>query len=125
MSRSIDDGSAVLANHELMDTNDPEATRARVSELLVPHDLEVHRGLLPFRAVYRFARLEDLSFHYLRYEPEITMSWAPPRHFRLLAIVLTGMARVRHERRRIEIEPGHFFILPPAMAPQLDLIGIP
>lgn len=123
MSGSDDDGSPVLANHPFVDTDDPAAARARISALLVPHQLEVHRGLLPFRAVYRFAALDGLSFHYLRYEPEVTMAWAPPRHFRLLAIVLTGAARVRHERRRIEIEPGHCFILPPAMAPRLDLIG--
>ena len=67
----------------------------------MPHALEVHRGLLPFRAVYRFAALDELTFHYLRYEPEVTMTWAPPRYFRLLAMVLSGVARVRLERREL------------------------
>ncbi len=74
MSRSIDDGTAVLANHGFVDTDDPEAARDQVSAVLVPHDLEVHRGLLPFRAVYRLAALDTVSLHYLRYEPEVSMT---------------------------------------------------
>ena len=123
MSRSIDDGAAVLANHGFVDTDDPEAARDQVSAVLVPHDLEVHRGLLPFRAVYRLAALDTVSLHYLRYEPEVSMTWAPLREFHMLVFPIAGACRIGSGRKRIEIEPGQGFVFDPKTSARLDLIG--
>ena len=123
MSRPSDDSESVLANHPFVDTDDAAVARARISDLLIPHELEVHRGLLPFRAVHRHAALDAISLHYLRYEPEVTMTWAPPRWFHMLAIPITGLCRIGIERRRIEVAPGQCFVFNPTMGPRLDLIG--
>ena len=63
MSRSSDIGEGALANFPFVDTDDAGVARARTSALLIPHDLEVHRGLLPFRAVHRHAALSTISLH--------------------------------------------------------------
>ncbi len=123
MSRSSDNGEGVLANHPFVDTDDAAAARARTSALLIPHELEVHRGLLPFRAVHRHAALEAISLHYLRYEPEVTMTWAPPLWFHLLVIPISGLCRIGIDRRRIEVAPGQCFVFNPTLGPRLDLIG--
>ncbi len=123
MSQSSDNGESVLANHPFVDTDDAAAARARTSALLIPHELEVHRGLLPFRAVHRHAALDAISLHYLRYEPEVTMTWTPPQRFHLLAIPISGLCRIGIERRRIEVAPGQCFVFNPTTGPRLDLIG--
>ncbi len=122
MSQS-DDGAMVLANHPFVDTSDAESARTRISTLLIPHDLEVHRGLLPFRAVHRFAALDAISFHYLRYEPEVTMKWRAAQRFHLLTIPISGRCRVEIDRKRVEVGPGRCFVLDPTMARRLDLVG--
>ncbi len=123
MSRSSDNGEGVLANHPFVDTDDAALARARTSVLLIPHELEVHRGLLPFRAVHRHAALDAISLHYLRYEPEVSITWAPPRWFHLLVIPISGLCRIAIERRRIEVAPGQCFVFNPTTGPELDLIG--
>ncbi len=123
MSQLEDGGTSVLANHPYADTGDAEAARRLVSALLIPHDLEVHRGLLPFRVVHRHAALDAVSFHYLRYEPEVTMTWAPPERFHLLTIPISGLCRPGPERRRVEIAPGQCAVLDATMASRLDLVG--
>ncbi len=123
MSWSSDNGEGVLASHPFLDTDDAAMARARTSALLIPHELEVHRGLLPFRAVHRHAALEAISLHYLRYEPEVTMTWAPPLWFHLLVIPISGICRIGIDRRRIEVAPGQCYVFNPTMGPRLDLIG--
>lgn len=123
MSWSSDNGESVLASHPFADTNDAAVARARTSALLIPHELEVHRGLLPFRAVHRHAALDVVSLHYLRYEPEVTMTWRPPRWFHLLVVPISGSCRIGIERRRIEVAPGQCFVFNPTTGPRLDLIG--
>jgi len=123
MSDSNDNGEGILANNPFVDTDDAAMARARILSLLIPHELEVHRGLLPFRAVHRQVALDAISLHYLRYEPEVTMTWSPPRWFHLLAIPIFGLCRVGIERRPIEVAPGQCFVFNPSIGPRLDLIG--
>jgi AraC-like DNA-binding protein len=123
MSNSSDNGEGILANHPFVDTDDAAAARARISSLLIPHELDVHRGLLPFRAVHRHVALDAISLHYLRYEPEVTVTWSPPKWFHLLAIPIFGLCRVGVERRLIEVAPGQCFVFNPSVGPRLDLIG--
>ena len=113
MSRSSDRGEGPLASFPFVDTDDAVVARARTSALLIPHDLEVHRGLLPFRAVHRHAALNTISLHYLRYEPEVTMTCSLPRWFHLLLIPISGLCRIGIEHRRIEVAPGQCFVINP------------
>ena len=123
MSRSSDKDESILANFPFVDTDDAVVARTRTSALLIPHELEVHRGLLPFRAVHRHVALSAISVHFLRYEPEVTMTWAPPRWFHLLVIPISGLCRIGIERRRIEVAPEQCFVFNPTMGTRLDLIG--
>ena len=123
MPQSSDGGTTVLANHPYVDSGDAETARTRISRLLIAHDLEVHRGLLPFRAVHRHAALATVSLHYVRYEPEVTMTWAAPRRFHLLTIPISGLCRIGTGRKRVEVEPGQCVVFDATMAHRLDLIG--
>ena len=123
MQQSSDEFEGLLANYPFVDTEDAVTARERISTLLIPHQLEVHRGLLPFRAVHRHVALDKISLHYLRYETEVTMRWLAPRWFHLLVVPVSGLCRVGIDRRRFEIGPGECFIFDPAISPRFDMIG--